>query len=127
MQTWEKRPPSAAEEIYIKFPGLIDNRSMINVAIHSFLDFLNYLSRIIKLNLRYYCYVYYVFYASLHLELVRFSNRSCRSCKTQPIYLLKLIWANLNNTLHLTPVYSLFFHISLYWLYVVFVLCRCHK
>ena len=29
-------------------------------------------------------------------ELERFSNRTCGSCKTQPFYLLKWVWAKLN-------------------------------
>ena len=33
-------------------------------------------------------------------KLVRFSNRTCRSCKTLPFYLLKWVWAKLNNTFY---------------------------
>ena len=57
-------------------------------------------------------------------HVVWFSNKSCGSCKTQPFYLLKWVWAKLNNTLHghLLIICSLLCRLC--WLYVVFALCQ---
>ena len=42
----------------------------------------------------------HTFYSLLMKELVWFSNRSCSSFQSQPFYMVKWVWAKMNNTVY---------------------------